>query len=142
MTRPRKSFLGAAPLGFGRTIAILFAVSAGPVLAAQSSSPWEAEWKRTVKAAEQEGEVSFYTLGDYGYLPEFEKRFPRIKVKIVPGKGAGLLSRIMTERRADKHLVDVARIGNTSPYSLYQAKVLQPIAQAFLLPEVKDQSKW
>jgi iron(III) transport system substrate-binding protein len=75
-------------------------------------------------------------------LAEFEKRFPRIKVKIVPGKGAELLSRIMTERRADKHLVDVARIGNTSPYSLYQAKVLQPIAQAFLLPEVKDQSKW
>jgi iron(III) transport system substrate-binding protein len=142
MTRPGKSFLAAVPLGFVRAIAILFAVSAGPVLGAQSSSTWEAEWERTVKAAEQEGEVSFYTVGDYGYLPEFEKRFPRIKVKVVPGKGAELLSRIMTERRADKHLIDVARVGNTSPYSLYQAKVLQPIAQAFLLPEVKDQSKW
>ena len=26
---------------------------------------WEAEWERTIKAAEQEGEVSFYTLGDF-----------------------------------------------------------------------------
>ena len=48
----------------------------------------------------------------------------------------------MTERRAGKYLADVARIGNTSPYALYQAKTLQPIAAAFILPEVKDESKW
>ncbi len=103
---------------------------------------WEAEWGRTLKAAEQEGEISYYTLGDYGFLAGFENKFPRIKVKVVPGKGADLLSRIMTERRAGKYLVDVARIGNTSPYALYQGKVLQPIASAFILPEVKDESKW
>ena len=106
------------------------------------SAVWEAEWGRTLKAAEQEGEISYYTLGDYGFLAGFEKKFPRIKVKVVPGKGADLLSRIMTERRAGKYLVDVARIGNTSPYALYQGKVLQPIASAFILPEVKDESKW
>ncbi len=106
------------------------------------SAVWEAEWGRTLKAAEQEGEISYYTLGDYGFLAGFEKKFPRIKVKVVPGRGADLLSRIMTERRAGKYLVDVARIGNTSPYALYQGKVLQPIASAFILPEVKDESKW
>ena len=103
---------------------------------------WEAEWGRTLKAAEQQGEVSYYTVGDYGFLAGFEKKFPRVKVKVVPGKGGDLLSRIMTERRAGKYLVDVARIGNTSPYALYQGKVLQPIASAFILPEVKDESKW
>ena len=36
----------------------------------------------------------------------------------------------------------MVRIGNTSPYALYQAKALQPIAPAFILPEVKDESKW
>jgi len=106
------------------------------------SAVWEAEWGRTLKAAEQEGEISYYTVGDYGFLAGFEKKFPRIKVKVVPGRGADLLSRIMTERRAGKYLVDVARIGNTSPYALYQGKVLQPIASAFILPEVKDESKW
>ncbi len=103
---------------------------------------WETEWEKTVKAAEQEGEVMFYTLGDYGYASEFEKNFPRIKVKVVPGRGSELLSRIMSERRGGKHLADVARIGNTSPFELYKARTLQPIASAFILPEVKDQSKW
>jgi len=103
---------------------------------------WQAEWEETVRAAEKEGEVAFYTLGDYGYLKEFEKRYPRIRVLVVPGRGNELLSRIMTERRAGKYLVDVARIGNTSPYELYRAKVLQPIRSAFILPEVLDESLW
>jgi ABC-type Fe3+ transport system substrate-binding protein len=87
---------------------------------------WVGEWERTIKAAELEGEVSYYTLGEFGFLSEFDKKFPRIKVKVVQGRGNELL----------------ARIGNTSPYSLYQAKVLQPVASAFILPEIKDESKW
>jgi len=103
----------------------------------------QAEWERTRAAAEKEGEVAYYTLGDdYAYIKEFEKKFPKIKIKIVSGRGIELLSRIMAERRAGKYLADVARIGNTSPYTLYQAKALQPIASAFILPEVKDENKW
>ena len=107
-----------------------------------AAAAWEAEWERTVKAAEQEGELSYYTVGEFNFLSEFEKKFPRVKVKVVQGRGNELLVRIMTERRAGKYLADVARIGNTSPYSLHQAKTLQPIAAAFILPEVKDESKW
>jgi len=103
---------------------------------------WRSEWERTIKAAESEGEVSYYTLGEFGFLSAFEKKFPRVKVKVVQGRGNELLARIMTERRAGKYLADVARLGNTSPFSLYQAKVLQPVASAFILPEVKDESKW
>ena len=109
---------------------------------AYGAETWTAEWERTVKAAEQEGEVSYYSVGEIGFLTEFEKKFPRIKVKVVQGRGNDLLVRIMTERRAGKFLADVARIGNTSPYSLHQAKVLQPLAPAFILPEVKDETKW
>ena len=125
-------------------VLICFLVHVSEAHTAQSSgkSGWELEWERTVKAAEREGEVSYYTVGEYGFVPEFEKRFPRIKVKVVSGRGSDLLSRIMTERRGGKYLADVARIGNTSPYSLYQAKALQPIASALTLPEVKDESKW
>ena len=107
-----------------------------------AAAAWDAEWERTVKAAEQEGEVSYYAVGEIGFVSEFEKKFPRIKVKVVQGRGNDLLVRIMTERRAGKFLADVARIGNTSPYSLYQAKVLQALPGAFILPEVKDESKW
>jgi iron(III) transport system substrate-binding protein len=126
------------------------AVAAGFfLLTVQSAHPatvdlsWQAEWESTLKLAEKEGQVSFYTLGDnHNYISEFQKRFPKIKVTMVPGRGSDLLSRIMTERRAGKYLADVARIGNTSPYSLYRAKALQPISAAFILPEVKDESKW
>jgi iron(III) transport system substrate-binding protein len=107
-----------------------------------AAAAWEVEWERTIKAAEQEGEVSYYTVGEVGFLSEFEKKFPRVKIKVVQGRGNELLVRIMTERRAGKFLADVARIGNTSPYALHQAKTLQPIAGAFILPEVKDESKW
>jgi Bacterial extracellular solute-binding protein len=126
-------------MGFFCGITIFFVALNQIVFAAEA---WVAEWERTIKAAESEGEVSYYTLGEYGFLGEFEKKFPRIKVKVVPGRGNELLARIMTERRAGKYLADVARIGNTSPYSLYQAKVLQPVASAFILPEVKDETKW
>ncbi len=107
-----------------------------------AAAAWDAEWERTVKAAEQEGEVSYYAVGEIGFVSEFEKKFPRIKVKVVQGRGNDLLVRTMTERRAGKFLADVARIGNTSPYALYQAKVLQALPGAFILPEVKDESKW
>jgi iron(III) transport system substrate-binding protein len=122
---------------------LFFIFTFGASAEAQEKGDWAAEWKRTVAAAEKEGEIAFYTLGDdHSYLKGFEKQFSKIKVKLVPGKGSDLLSRIMAERRSGKHLADVARIGNTSPYSLYQAKALQPIASAFILPEVKDESKW
>jgi iron(III) transport system substrate-binding protein len=122
-------------------LATAFAVLCSSSFAFAADS--QAEWERTRAAAEKEGEVAFYTLGDdYAYVKEFEKKFPKIKVKIVPGRGSELLSRIMAERRAGKYLADTARIGNTSPYTLYQAKALQPMPSAFILPEVKDESKW
>src|SRR5689334_1586885 len=119
-------------------VALLLA--AAPAFAADGP---QSEWERVKAAAEKEGEVAYYTLGDdYAYIKEFEKRFIKIKVKIVPGRGVELLSRVMAERRAGKYLADVARLGNTSPYSLYQARALQPMPSAFILPEVKDESKW
>lgn len=125
---------------FFAALLLLLCAHGTPGGAAQSS--WEMEWERTVKAAEQEGEVTYYTLGEVGFVSEFERKFPRIKVRVVQGKGNELLTRIMAERRGGRFIADVVRIGNTSPYALYQAKALQPIAPAFILPEVKDESKW
>jgi iron(III) transport system substrate-binding protein len=114
----------------------------GSQQAAQGAEAWQAEWQRTIKAAEQEGEFTYYTVGEFNFLSEFEKKFPRIKVRVVQSRGVELLARMMAERRAGKYLADIARIGNTSPYTLYQGRALQPIAPALILPEVKDESKW
>ncbi|HWH77337.1 MAG TPA: extracellular solute-binding protein [Candidatus Binatus sp.] len=126
------------PVFFSAIICFYLALSP----TAYGATGWQDEWERTVKAGEQEGEISYYTVGDFNFLSEFDKKFPRVKVKVVQGRGNELLTRIMAERRGGRFLADVARIGNTSPYALYQAKALQPIAPAFILPEVKDESKW
>ncbi len=80
--------------------------------------------------------------GSHDYLKEFKKQFPKIKLVSVSLSCTQLVSRIMAERRAGKYLADVIRFGLTSAHTFYRAKVLQPIDAAFILPEVKEPSKW
>ena len=113
--------------------------------AAESKPTWQAEWERTVKAAEEEGQLTIYIAG-YGAILDagvFQKAFPKIKVTLVPGIGTQLAPRIVAERRAEKFLADVYNGGGTSLYQvLYLGKMLDPIRPALLLPEVTDTSKW
>ncbi len=114
-------------------------------LAADAGGAWQDEWNRTLKAAEQEGQLILYSLSEIGEAISntgFQKKFPKIKVSVVTARGGEHVSRIMAERRAGKFLADVGNLGNTSPYTLYQSKVLEPIASSYILPEVKDESKW
>jgi hypothetical protein len=113
---------------------------------AQAASPPDIEWEKTVKAAEQEGQLVLYAQSGFGEMwnkSAFPKKFPKIKVTLVLARGAELVTRIMAEKRAAKFIADVGiNFGNTSPYTLYEAKALDPITSAFLLPEVKDESAW
>jgi iron(III) transport system substrate-binding protein len=113
--------------------------------AAESKPSWQAEWERTVKAAEEEGQLTVYIAG-YGAILDagvFQKAFPKIKVISVTGSGTQLAPRIVTERRAEKFLADVYNGGGTSLYQmLYLGKMLEPIKPALLLPEVVDPTKW
>ncbi|HEY2990891.1 MAG TPA: extracellular solute-binding protein [Candidatus Binatia bacterium] len=132
--------LGALLMSLGLPL-LVSSASAGE----ETKSDWQREWERTVKAAEEEGQVALYSLSEVGEVflhSAFQKRFPRIKLVSITARGVELVSRIMAERRAGKFLADVVNLGNTSPYRLYQAKVLDPITSAFLLPEVSDRSKW
>jgi len=110
--------------------------------AAEAPESWQAEWQKTVKAAEQEGQVVYSGCGSHEYVYEFQKKFPKIKTVIVYASCNDLVSRIMAERRAGKYLTDVIRFGLTSAHTFYRAKILQPIDSAFMLPEVKDPSLW
>src|SRR6266508_796460 len=114
------------------------------VLAGEVRASWQDEWDKTVKAAEQEGQVVIYSLSEVGDIfvnGGFQKKFPKIKVAVVGARGGEHVSRIMAERRAGKFLADLGNLGNTSPYNLYQSKVLEPISSAFPLPEMADESK-
>ena len=113
-----------------------------PSQTAAAESGWGVEWERTVKAAEQEGEVTVYKIAHDAEWQAFQKRFPKIQVNLVPGSAAQIQQRILAERRAGKFLADVVRLGGGTSTSLYKAKALDPIGPALILAEVKDVSKW
>ena len=122
----------------------LWIVSSARFVAAQSS--WQAEWEKTLRAAEAEGQFALYgCCYDYDRILEvFRKRYPKIKANIIVAvAGNSLASRILAERRGEKYLVDVVSSGaNMLHDALYKAQLLEPIRPALILPEVLDQTKW
>lgn len=122
---------------------ILLAVS--PVSAGEPRPSSQAEWERTLRAAEREGQVTVYIAGYVELVDSdsFQKAYPKIKVVSVTGSGSQLAPRIASERRAGKYLADVYSGGGNSLYQvLYLGKMLDPIKPALILPEVVDESRW
>jgi iron(III) transport system substrate-binding protein len=123
-------------------VAVLFAVTADFVFA---QANWQAEWDKTLRAAELEGQLTLYGCC-YEYdriLDGFKKKYPKLKVATVLSGGGQLATRILAERRGEKYLVDVISAGaNTLHDALYKVHALEPIKLALILPEVVDQSKW
>ena len=129
------------PIGFLTAVVLIFGAGASG-RGAETLSGSEPEWERTVKAAEQEGQVVIYKIAHDAEWHAFQKKFPKIKVLLVPGSAAQIQQRILAERRAGKFLADVVRLGGGTSTSLYKAKALDPIGSALMLAEVKDPSKW
>ncbi len=108
-----------------------------------SQTDWKKDWEQTLAAAKKEGQVTVYIYRYEGLLQDFKREFPGINVVAVTGRGNELTNRIMTERRAGKHLVDVYSGGTNSLYNtLYKGKALDPLKPLLILPEVTDTSKW
>src|SRR4051794_16545233 len=111
-----------------------------PPQASAAEVAWDAEWERTVKAAEQEGQVVVYKIAQDAEWHAFQKKFSKIKVVLIQGNAAQIQQRLLAERRAGKFLADVVRLGGGTSTSLYKAKSLDPIGPALMLAEVKDVS--
>jgi len=119
----------------------------GSVKAAEAKPAWQVELEKTLEEAKKEGRLNIYfwqgdKLNDA--LHAFEKKYPEIKLTTTAGRGSSFISRIAAEMRAGKYLADLCLCGSSSPYKvLYkQARVLAPLKSVFVLPEVKDESKW
>ena len=112
---------------------------------ALAQTNWQAEWDKTLRAADAEGQLTLYgCCYDYDRVVEgFKKKYPKIKIAIIIGSGNQLATRILAERRGEKYLPDVVSSGaNTLHDALYKAQILEPIKPVLMLPEVMDQSKW
>ena len=113
--------------------------------AADSRPAWQMEWEKTVKAAEEEGTLVIYMTQAFEpvFREVFQKKFPKIKVTLVTGRGPDLSQRVMSERRAERFAVDLYVSGNISPLTVFhKAKILEPVKPLLLLPEVLDTSAW
>lgn len=107
---------------------------------------WKQDWDKTVAAAEKEGEVTIYGQSRAGVgkaILAFKDAYPKIKINFVGGSGSDLSKKIMAEKRADKHLVDISVGGaGTMVLVYYKAGLLMAIPPQLMLPEVTDPSKW
>jgi iron(III) transport system substrate-binding protein len=114
-------------------------------IAAESRPAWQVEWEKTVKAAEEEGVVVIYMTQAFEpiFRDNFQKKYPKIKVTMVTGRGPELSQRIMSERRGGKYIADLYVSGNITPLTVFhRAKILEPVKPLLLLPEVVDTSGW
>ena len=130
-------------LGIVTSAFFYLALGNSMAMAAQADA-WKADWEKTLQAAKKEGQLVLYGSADFEALfGEFHKKYPEIKVTGVYGRGADVAKRMMAERRAEKYLADLYVNGLTTGYNVfYKAKALDSLAQALVLPEVTDASKW
>jgi iron(III) transport system substrate-binding protein len=129
-------------LAYLATLAIALATTAR---AAEVKSAASGDWDKTVKAAEEEGALTIYMTQAFEpvFREAFQKKFPKIKVTTVVGRGFQLGQRVMSERRAEKHLVDFVITGNITPVTVFhKAKILDPIRPLLVLPEVVNEALW
>ena len=113
--------------------------------AGQPKAGSQADWDKTVKAAEEEGALVIYMTQAFEpvFREAFQKKYPKIKITTVTGRGYELSQRIMNERRANKYLADLYISGNITPLTVfYRAKILEPVKPLLVLPEVVETSGW
>lgn len=116
------------------------------ILVDAAKGDWKQDWEKTVAAAEKEGEVTLYAQSRAGVgkaLLAFKDAYPKININFIGGSGSDLAKKVMAEKRAGKHLVDVSVGGGGTMVLVYhRAGLLQPIPPLLILPEVTDQTKW
>jgi iron(III) transport system substrate-binding protein len=133
--------LRAAFVGFIMPILL----SSALVVAAEPKAAWQVDWEKTVKAAEEERELAIYITQAFEpvFRETFQKKYPKIKLTVVTGRGPELSQRVMSERRAGRYIVDLYASGNITPLTVFhRAKILEPIKPLLVLPEVVDTSSW
>jgi ABC-type Fe3+ transport system substrate-binding protein len=104
-----------------------------------------AEWQRLVAAAKKEGKVVIGAPPGSDFRNEVQavlkKRF-ELDSEFVQAPGPSLMSKVVAEKQAGAVSVDAFLIGPCTGNSLLKTDLFEPLAQAMLLPEVKDPAKW
>src|SRR4030095_98265 len=98
--------------------AMLLALWLSSVHGGEFKPALEKAWGQNVDAAEKEGHGAIYhtRVPFDNVFADFNKRYPGIKIVSVVGRGGDLISRIMSERRAEKYLTDIYLGSSGTPW--------------------------
>jgi iron(III) transport system substrate-binding protein len=107
-------------------------------------SAWQEDWAALQKTAKQEGKLVL--IGPAGsdrrdslVLP-FQQKFG-VSVEYLPDPAPLIPTRVTTERQAGRYLLDVVIAGALEDI-LLPLKVLEPMEQFLILPEVTNPKNW
>jgi hypothetical protein len=128
-------------IGLWTFVASVLCLSASPLFA-QTNEKWE----QVVAAAKEEGKVvvSIPSSADLrkGLQKAFKQRYG-IQVETVTARGSASVRKIVDEYNAGVHYFDLHVGGSQSIVTgLLPEGILEPVANSFLLPEVKDPTNW
>lgn len=108
---------------------------------------FEQEWSKLSAAAKQEGTVAIASGGapSRQYRPVievFQKKFG-VKVELSTGNATDTVNRILAEKKAGRHSMDVALISSReSNQRLLPSESIIPLNPLLIHPEVVDMSAW
>ena len=114
-------------------------------VASGDQEPWEAEWAALIAAAQAEGELMIVGgSATIEFRPAFRVFQDKFGIRVISSGGSSseIINRILAERAAGRYTIDHFISGSGTSFRLIEAGVLAPIAEQFILPEVKDVSLW
>ncbi len=108
---------------------------------------WEVKWESVLEGAKKEGELSLFTgwgVETRGVLSKaFKDRFGIEPQLLTFSRGSEVTARVIAQRNAGLHLVDVFGTGPiTLLTSLKPDGLLRPMDSLLILPEVRDPKAW
>ncbi len=112
-----------------------------------AAADFEQEWSKLSAAAKHEGILAIASGGapsrQYRPVVEvFQKKFG-VKVEVSTGNATDTVNRILAERKAGKHTMDVALISSReSNQRLLPSESIIPMAPLLMHPEVLDMAAW
>lgn len=107
------------------------------------------EWDKVLAAARKEGKVVLLVSGDASAPAVREalagafKNRTGLVIEFIAGRGGEISAKLLAERRAGLHLVDVYSGGSTTSVTTLKPEgVLSPLKPLLFLPEVLDAKAW
>lgn len=135
----------SAWLGLAMFAAALWTGSAAAQSPARTAAS-QAEWDRTVVAAEKEGSVVVNSQPNLVWrdfiVKEFAKAYPKIELNFSMIPSEQFVARVRLERQTGKYLWDLGAAGAAAGFALYKDGAIDPLLPELILPEVDNPAVW